>query len=106
MRYLLLLITLFIASADRASDRDALLSADRALSDKTAASGLLEGFAPALTDDAAYLYPGAPLLRGSDRIRAFLSADSIIKPTWAPAFADVSADGRPDPRAQERRARG
>jgi len=48
-----------------------------------------------MTDGAAFLYPGAPLLRGSARIRTFLeTADSIPKQTWAPAFADVSADGR------------
>jgi len=95
MRYLLLAATLLLTSADRASERDALLAADRSLSDKTAASGVLQGFAPALTDDAAYLYPGAPLLRGSSQIRSFLaSADSVLRPTWSPAFADVSADGR------------
>lgn len=95
MRYLLLAVTLVLAAADRASERDALLAADRSLSDKTAASGLMQGFAPALTDDAAYLYPGAPLLRGSSQIRSFLaSTDSILRPTWSPAFADVSADGR------------
>lgn len=95
MRALLLAVTLFLVSGDRASDRDALLTADRSLSDKTAASGVLQGFVPALTDDAAYLYPGAPLLRGSKQIRAFLAtADSILQLTWSPAFADVSADGR------------
>jgi len=95
MRSLLLAATLLLTSADRASDRDALLAADRSLSDKTAASGVLQGFAPALTDDAAYLYPGAPLLRGSSQIRSFLaSTDSLLRPTWSPAFADVSADGR------------
>ena len=95
MRALLLAVTLCFVSGDRASDRDALLAADRSLSDKTAASGMLQGFAPAMTDDAAYLYPGAPLLRGSDHIRAFLGTnDSVIKQTWSPLFADVSADGR------------
>ena len=95
MRALLLGVTLFLVSGDRASDRDALLAADRSLSDKTAASGILLGFVPALTDDAAYLYPGAPLLRGSKQIRSFLArADSLMQLTWSPAFADVSADGR------------
>ena len=95
MRALLLGVTLFLVSGDRASDRNALLAADRSLSDKTAASGILLGFVPALTDDAAYLYPGAPLLRGSKQIRSFLArADSLMQLTWSPAFADVSADGR------------
>jgi len=95
VRHLLLVVTLFAASADRASDRDALLAADRALSDQTAELGVMQGFLPALTGGAAYLHPGAPLLRGADRIRVFLeTADSLDKITWSPAFADVSADGR------------
>jgi len=95
MRHLLLGLTLLVTAGDRTSDRDALLAADRALSDKTASLGMVRGFVPALDGGAAYLYPGAPLLRGSDHIRAFLaSTDSILKQTWAPAFADVSADGR------------
>jgi len=44
-----------------------------------------------MTEGAAYLYPGAPLLRGTDHIRTFLeTADSIVKQTWTPIFADVS----------------
>lgn len=95
MRYALLGLTLLATAADRTSDREALVAADRSLSDKTAAAGLTRGFFPALTDDAIYLYPGAPLLRGSSQIRSFLaSSDSLLKPAWSPAFADVSADGR------------
>jgi hypothetical protein len=95
MRHLLLGLALLVTTADRTSDRDALLAADRTLSDKTAELGTLPGFLPAFTDDAAYLYPGAPLLRGNERIRSFLAnTDSIMKQTWSPAFADVSADGR------------
>ena len=95
MRHLLLGLTLLVAAGDRSSDRDALLAADRALSDKTASLGMVQGFVPALDAGAAYLYPGAPLLRGSDHIRSFLgSTDSIVQQTWAPIFADVSADGR------------
>ena len=94
MRQLLLGLTLILA-ADRAADRDALLAADRALSDKTATLGIVPGFVPAFADDAAFLYPGAPLLRGVERIRAFVgTGDSIRKQTWSPVFADVSADGR------------
>ncbi len=95
MRSLLLSFTLLVAAGDRTSDRDALLAADRSLSDKTAALGMVQGFLPTLTEGAAYLYPGAPLLRGTEHIRSFLeTADSIGKQTWTPAFADVSADGR------------
>ena len=95
MRYLLLGVTMLLTTADRSSERDALLAADRALAERTATVGVLSGFFPAFSDDAAYLYPGAPLLRGGERIRAFLqNSDSILKQTWTPAFGDVSADGR------------
>ncbi|TMG81317.1 MAG: nuclear transport factor 2 family protein [Betaproteobacteria bacterium] len=95
MRHLLLGLTLLVTAGDRTANRDALLAADRALSDKTASLGMVQGFVPVLDHGAAYLYPGAPLLRGSDHIRSFLeSTDSIVQQTWAPVFADVSADGR------------
>ncbi|HYU27873.1 MAG TPA: hypothetical protein VEK83_02490 [Gemmatimonadales bacterium] len=95
MHRLLLTVVVLTATADRTSDREALLAADRSLSGKTASLGLLQGFVPALLDGAAYLYPGAPLLRGADRVRAFLnSSDSVLKLTWTPAFADVSLDGQ------------
>lgn len=94
MRPLLLSLIVLVAAGDRTSDRDALLAADRSLSDKTAAQGMVQGFLPNMTEGAAYLYPGAPLLRGTDQIRTFLeTSDSIVRQTWAPAFADVSADG-------------
>ena len=65
------------------------------LTPETETLGLAGGFLPALSPRAAYLYPGAPLLRGADNIRAFLeSADSGDTVTWSPTFADVSADGR------------
>ena len=93
MRYLLLAVLVTTAS-DRASEREALLVADRTLAERTAAAGMTQGFLPALTDGAAYLHPGAPLLRGTDKIRAFFeTADSADKITWTPVFADVSADG-------------
>jgi len=95
MRSLLLSLIVFLAAGDRTSDSDALLAADRALSDKTAAQGMVRGFLPSLTEGAAYLYPDAPLLRGSAHIRTFFeSADSLVTQTWTPVFADVSADGK------------
>lgn len=94
MRYLPLAFTLLAFTADRASERDRLLAADRTLSERTAARGFVEGFVPALSEGAAYLHPGAPLLRGSDKIRTFLQSDSSEALTWSPAFADVSTDGR------------
>ena len=94
MRYLLLALPLLAFRADRASDRDALLTADRTLAERTSSLGLVQGFLPTLTSGAAYLHPGAPMLRGSERIRAFLESDTLEKVTWSPLFADVSADGR------------
>src|ERR1041384_1017912 len=91
MRYLT--VILILLSTDRASDRRALLAADRALSDRTQAAGV-QGFLPSLADSAAFLYPGAPLLRGARAIGAFvMAADFIATVSWTPAFADVSSDG-------------
>jgi ketosteroid isomerase-like protein len=95
VRHLLIGLTLLATTADRTSDRNALLAADLTLSGKTAELGWMQGFLPALEDGAAYLHPGAPLLRGTDQIRGFLaSAESLEHLDWSPAFADVSADGR------------
>ena len=94
MRRLLLGLTLFVTSADRTSDRDELLNADRALARGIAATGMAVAFVPALTDDAAYLHPGAPLLRGRPAIRAFFASVAPLGGlTWEPAYADVSTDG-------------
>lgn len=95
MRYLLVVLPVLAFTADRASERDALLVADRTLSERTATLGLVQGFLPALTGGAAYLHPGAPLLRGTEKIRTFFeSSDTLERVTWSPVFADVSADGR------------
>ena len=83
MRYV---ITLFLltATADRTSDRNALLAADRALAITSAA----------FTDSAAYLHPGAPLIRGARNISAFLAGDTSMRNVVrTPAYADVSSDG-------------
>src|ERR1041384_7089264 len=88
-----LTVILILLSTDRASDRRALLAADRAPSDRTQAAGV-QGFLPSLPDSAAFLYPGAPLLRGARAIGAFvMAADSIATVSWTPAFADVSSEG-------------
>jgi ketosteroid isomerase-like protein len=94
MRRWLLGLTLFATSAYTTSDRDELLAADRRLARATAIAGVIDAFVPALTDDAAYLHPGAPLLRGRRAIRAFLgTAAPLAGLTWTPAFADISARG-------------
>ena len=83
MRRLLLAVTLFAGTADRAADRAALLSADRALATTSAV----------FTDSAVYLHPGAPLIRGATHISAFLTADTSLRNVVRiPAYADVSND--------------
>lgn len=70
---------------DRERDRAALLAADRAHARAT-------DFTSAFADDATYLHPGAPLVRGKEAIRTIL-AGSPGPLTWAPEDADVSGDG-------------
>lgn len=74
------------ALPDRERDRAALLAADRELARST---DLLSAFA----DDAAYLYPGARLVRGKNAIRALLDSAGAGDLTWTPEYADVSDDG-------------
>src|SRR2546425_2937717 len=91
MRYV---ITLFFltATAVRTSDRNALLAADRALAITSAA----------FTDSAAYLHPGAPLIRGARNISAFLAGDTSMRNVVrSPAYADVSSDGTLGYRSEE-----
>ena len=84
MRRLLLAVTLFVRIADRAADRTALLSADRAFANTSAV----------FTDSAVYLHPGAPLIRGATNIRAFLAGDTSMRNVVrTPSYADVSNDG-------------
>jgi ketosteroid isomerase-like protein len=74
---------------DRERDRAALLAADRA-------HARTPDFLSVFADDARYLHPGAPLVRGRDAIRAVLAGapgggDGPV--TWTPEYADVSDDG-------------
>jgi ketosteroid isomerase-like protein len=93
MRFLLVSLMLAGVGA-KAFDRDELLEADRALARATELMGLTEAFLPALTDNAVYLHPGAPLLRGRATIRDYLATAAPLDGfTWAPAYADISADG-------------
>jgi ketosteroid isomerase-like protein len=74
-----------VALPDRERDRATLLAADRA---HARSSDFLSAFA----DDATYLHPGAPLVRGRDAIRRVL-AGTPGPVTWTPEYADVSDDG-------------
>ncbi len=89
MRPIWLLSLLAIAALpDRERDRAALLAADKELARAT-------DFLTAFAEDAAYLHPGAPLVRGRSAIRALLdSAGAAARAvTWTPEYADVSDDG-------------
>lgn len=81
-------LALFAVTAlpDRERDRAALLAADRELGRSTDALS-------AFVEDAAYLYPGARLVRGKNAIRALLDSAGAGTLTWTPEFADVSDDG-------------
>jgi len=94
MRRLLVVLTLVAAGPYHAADRDELLEADRALARAVELVGIMDAFLPALTENAAYLHPGAPLLRGRGKIQEFLQTAAPLEGfTWAPAYADVSEDG-------------
>ena len=82
------LLALLVTTAlpDRERDRAALLAADRELARSTTP---LNAFA----EDAAYLYPGARLVRGKGAIRALLDSAGAGDLTWTPEYADVSDDG-------------
>jgi len=89
MRPIWLLVLLAMAALpDRERDRAALLAADRELARS-------KDFLGAFAEDAAYLYPGARLVRGKNAIRALLDSADVGGGdlTWTPEFADVSDDG-------------
>jgi ketosteroid isomerase-like protein len=94
MRFLVITLMLVVAGASAGRDRNELMEADWTLARATELVGMSQAFLPALTDDAVYLHPGAPLLRGRGKIRDYLAtAAPLAGLTWVPAYADVSADG-------------
>lgn len=94
MRVLLIGIVLLVTGG-RLPDREELLEADRALARATELVGMTQAFLPALAENAVYLHPGAPLLRGRGNIRDFLqTAAPLSGLTWSPAYGDVSEDGQ------------
>jgi ketosteroid isomerase-like protein len=82
-------------SGTRADARDALLAADRAHAAASAA-GLAAGFPTALADDALFLYPRHPIVRGRAAAAALLASlpnAAGRTMTWRSVRADLSADG-------------
>jgi ketosteroid isomerase-like protein len=83
-------------AADTAGLAEALLAADRAFGDSTAARGL-EGWMRFYAEDAVRLTMGAEVAQGLDAVRAHdasLFADSAVRLVWTPLRSGVFADGR------------
>lgn len=84
-------------SAGLRAERARLLAAEAVHAAAVAEHGMADGFAAVLADDALYLAPGAPIVRGKAEVRALLSAPPLSHATGMtrrPERVDVSADGR------------
>lgn len=76
-------------------ERVRLLAAEAEHSAATAAEGLVKGFVRFLADDAVYLAPGAPVVRGKGAVRALISgapSSAITGLRWRAVRADISGD--------------
>ncbi|HEX5632700.1 MAG TPA: DUF4440 domain-containing protein [Gemmatimonadales bacterium] len=83
-------------AVDTAAMTRALLAADRAFADSTAAHGF-EGWMRFYATDAVRLTMGAEIAQGLDAVRAHdqgLFADSTVRLVWTPTGSGVFADGR------------
>ncbi|HEX7023422.1 MAG TPA: hypothetical protein VF187_01280 [Gemmatimonadales bacterium] len=81
--------------AQSPSATDALLAAERALSDASDRDGFPAAMARGLAADAAVLWPGAPVVQGPSQTGTLLSAQRIldsIRITWQPLAVELSAD--------------
>jgi ketosteroid isomerase-like protein len=84
------------SAPDTTGAREALLAADRAFADSTAARGL-DGWMGFYAADAVRLTMGAEVAQGLEAVRKFdapLFADSSTRLLWTPTSAGVFADGR------------
>lgn len=80
------------ANAARAS----LIAADRAASADVLRRGLAAGLGSVLADSAVFLYEGAPILAGRDRVSQHLSVQlalTRLRMQWLPIIVAVSSDG-------------
>lgn len=76
--------------------RDALRAADRAVADASVQQGVQRALLAVLTDDAAILYAGAPIVRSAKHVAALLAAQPALDSLsvrWQPTAAIVSGDG-------------
>lgn len=84
------------SAPDTAGVREALLAADRAFADSTAARGL-DGWMGFYAADAVRLTMGGDVAQGLEAVRKYdapLFADSTTRLLWTPTGAGVFADGR------------
>jgi hypothetical protein len=75
---------------------DALLAAERVMSEASAHGTFVAAIAGALTENGAILWPGAPIVSGPDPVRRLLAAQRLLdslRITWQPLGAMASADG-------------
>lgn len=90
---LLLLSGLLPVAVAAQPPRATLIAADLAWSDSSVSQGFASGFTSALASDVVYLHPGAPVVRGADRVRALLTTLPAERVRWQPLRAVVSEDG-------------
>lgn len=85
-----------VSVPDTTSTKDALLAADRAFADSTAARGL-DGWMDFYAADAVRLTMGGDVAQGLEAVRKFdapLFADSTTRLLWTPTGAGLFADGQ------------
>lgn len=80
------------AQQPQPSPAQTLMAADLAWADSVRGGGGA-AFAGGLAEDAIYLYPQAPLMRGRAVIAAFLAGRATPRMTWQPLRVVVSSDG-------------
>lgn len=85
------------ASAQTPSPRASLIQADQAASQAVLHNGLIDGLNGVLDDSAVFLYEGAPLTNGKERVIRLLTAQRSMIPLriqWFPVIVAISQDGR------------
>jgi ketosteroid isomerase-like protein len=84
------------ASAQAPSPRASLIQADHAASQAVLHHGIIDGLNGVLDDGAVFLYEGAPVTSGKERIIRLLTAQRSLIPLrmqWFPVIIAISQDG-------------